>query len=365
MAESGESFIEVRDLVADYGAVTAVDGISFVVRQGTHLTLLGPSGCGKTTTLRVLAGLERARSGEIRIGGDLVYSSERGIDVPTERRRLGMVFQSYAIWPHMTVYENVAYGLKVRGGATNTRRAEVLRALEMVGMESFSARNASELSGGQQQRVALARALVVEPRVLLLDEPLSNLDARLRSKMRTELQTLQQRTGVTSVYVTHDQEEALAFSDQILVMRLGKIVQQGTPMQIYEQPRTEFVADFVGAANLLRGDVVDRDGGSGLIHVQIGDGSVVAASTLDRQNAATVDLAIRPGYLVLARSRPSDLNAIAGVVRQRTYLGDSIEYLVEAGHTSLLVRQQAEEMFGIGDEIFVTFPAHRCILLEP
>jgi len=251
----GHRHIEVEDLVVRYGTVTAIDGISFEVRRGEHMTLLGPSGCGKTTTLRALAGLETPTGGEIRIDGRPVFSSRQGINVPAEQRRLPMVFQSYAIWPHMTVFDNVAYGLRLRRLPRPEVNERVSAALDLVRLADFAKRSAADLSGGQQQRVALARCLAVSPAVLLLDEPLSNLDARLRAAMRLEIQALQRQIGLTSVYVTHDQEEALVISDRIIVMNAGRIEQIGTAFEIYDTPRNAFVADFVGAANLISGVV--------------------------------------------------------------------------------------------------------------
>src|ERR1700751_2781391 len=221
--------IEVEELPVRYGAATAVAGVSFKVQPGEQLTLLGPSGCGKTTTLRAIAGLERPSAGVIRIGGRTMYASAEGINLPAEQRGLSMVFQSYAIWPHMTVFENVAYGLRVRNEGGASLKEKVYRALDLVQMAAFGNRNASKLSGGQQQRVALARALAFSPSVLLLDEPLSNLDAKLRAEMRIELRELQHRLKLTALYVTHDLEEALAMSDRIVVMRRGAIVQRGPP----------------------------------------------------------------------------------------------------------------------------------------
>ena len=241
-----QASIEVRDLVVRYGAVVAVRGVTFTVGAGEHLTLLGPSGCGKTTTLRAIAGLERPASGEIRIGGSPVFSSAARVNVPAEDRGLSMVFQSYAIWPHMSVFDNVAYGLRVRKRPDAEVTARVREALDLVQLGDLGRRSAPKLSGGQQQRVALARAFVFSPSVLLFDEPLSNLDAKLRAEMRVELKELQRRLGITSVYVTHDLEEALAISDRIVVMRDGVIEQVGTPGEIYDRPRNTFVADFVG-----------------------------------------------------------------------------------------------------------------------
>ena len=248
-----QASIEVRDLTVHYGAVVAVRGVTFDVGAGEHLTLLGPSGCGKTTTLRAIAGLERPTSGEIRIGGSPVFSSAARVNVPAEDRGLSMVFQSYAIWPHMSVFDNVAYGLRVRKRPAAEVTARVREALDLVQLGDLGRRSAAKLSGGQQQRVALARAFVFSPSVLLFDEPLSNLDAKLRAEMRVELKELQRRLGITSVYVTHDLEEALAISDRVVVMRDGAIEQVGTPGEIYDRPRNTFVADFVGSANLIRG----------------------------------------------------------------------------------------------------------------
>ena len=247
--------IEVADLVVRYGDVTAVDNVSFDIAPGEMVTLLGPSGCGKTTTLRAVAGLETPSGGTIRLNGETVYSANERRAVPAEKRGVSMVFQSYAIWPHMTVFENVAYGLRVRKLPQAEVRQNVQRVLEMVQMQDFADRPASKLSGGQQQRVAVARAIAFSPSVLLFDEPLSNLDAKLRAEMRVELRELQRRLDITSLYVTHDQEEALAISDRVIVMNGGRIEQIGTPEDIYNRPRTRFAADFVGSANLIAGKV--------------------------------------------------------------------------------------------------------------
>src|SRR5262245_40566541 len=238
--------------------VNAVDGISLGVETGKLVTLLGPSGCGKTTTLRCLAGLERPESGRIVIAGETMSDADKGIFVSPSDRGIGMVFQSYAIWPHMTVFENVAFPLRVareRKYSAAEVKEKVTRALDMVRMAGFETRPATQLSGGQQQRLAVARGLVREPKILLLDEPLSNLDAKLREQMRVELKRLQKQLGITTVYVTHDQSEALALSDEIAVFNAGRIVQRGTPHEIYRKPRTQFVADFIGSANFLTGTV--------------------------------------------------------------------------------------------------------------
>ena len=264
-----------RDLEIRYGPVPAVKGISFRVRAGEQLTLLGPSGCGKTTTLRAIAGLERPSAGAIRIGGETMYASAEGINIPAEKRGLSMVFQSYAIWPHMTVFENVAYGLRVRRKSRQEILTRVREALALVQMAPYENRPASALSGGQQQRVALARACVFQPSVLLFDEPLSNLDAKLRADMRIELRELQHRLGITSVYVTHDLEEALAMSDRIVVMRDGNIEQIGSPTEIYNLPRNAFVADFIGSSNLIAGRLRPDLASDGLIALETSAGQIV------------------------------------------------------------------------------------------
>ena len=254
------AMVEIEHLRKTFGAETAVEDFNLVVEEGEFVTLLGPSGCGKTTTLRCIAGLEHPDSGEIRIGGDIVVSPGKSIHLHPEHRNIGMVFQSYAVWPHMTVFDNVAYGLRVRRASASERQAKTMRALELVGLADFADRYATKLSGGQRQRVALARAIVYEPRVVLFDEPLSNLDAKLREQMRDELVRLQREVGITSVYVTHDQGEALVMSDRIVVMDKAVIQQIGDPLTIYAEPANSFVAGFIGVANLIEGTVVNRQG---------------------------------------------------------------------------------------------------------
>src|SRR5216110_2344106 len=270
--------IDVKDLVVRYGEAVAVNGVSFTVGRGEHVTLLGPSGCGKTTTLRAIAGLETPSGGSIHIGGQTVYSAAERLNVPAEKRGISMVFQSYAVWPHMTVFDNVAYGLRVRKLPRAEVAAQVDRALDLVQMRQFTDRSASLLSGGQQQRVALARAIAFSPAVLLFDEPLSNLDAKLRAEMRVELRELQRRLDITSVYVTHDQEEALAISDRVIVMNVGVIEQIGTPEQIYNQPKNRFVADFVGSANLIRGRVREPRAAASVLEFVTEGGHVLQAT---------------------------------------------------------------------------------------
>ncbi len=243
-------YVELRGLVKKFGPVAAVDEISLDVELREIVALLGPSGCGKTTTLRCIAGLETPTSGQISIAGQLIFSAKKNI--PPEARDIGMVFQSYAIWPHMTVFKNVSYGLEMRRRSKSEIREKVTGILEMVGLPGMEGRYPSQLSGGQQQRVALARSLVAEPKILLFDEPLSNLDAKLREHMRIELKDLIKRVGITSIYVTHDQVEAMAISDRIVLMDRGKIVQSGNARELYERPSSGFIAEFLGSINFIK-----------------------------------------------------------------------------------------------------------------
>ena len=357
--------IDVRDLVVRYGQVTAVRGVTFTVAAGEHLTLLGPSGCGKTTTLRAIAGLERPESGEIRIGGAVVFGSAPRVNVPPERRGLSMVFQSYAIWPHMTVLDNVAYGLRVRRLPQAEIAERVRWALELVQMGDLAARSASKLSGGQQQRVALARAFVFSPAVLLFDEPLSNLDAKLRAEMRIELKELQHRLGITSVYVTHDLEEALAISDRIVVMRDGLIEQIGTPAEIYDLPRNTFVADFVGSANLIRGRRrldLERDG---MIVLETATGALVHGMAYGRRVGAEALFAVRTVHLRLAHERPAaSLNVWPARIRRRVFQGDLTQYHVDWDDREIVVRCTTADPLNEGDPAYVSVEPRHCVLLE-
>ena len=358
--------IEVRDLVVRYGPVTAVGPVSFSVAAGQQLTLLGPSGCGKTTTLRAVAGLERPSEGRIIIGGQTVYDEARGLHVPAESRGLSMVFQSYAIWPHMTVFENVAYGLRVRRKSAAEIREGVGRALDLVQMSAYADRNASLLSGGQQQRVALARAYAFSPSVLLFDEPLSNLDAKLRGDMRIELRELQHRLGVTSLYVTHDLEEALAMSDVIIVMRAGGIEQIGSPQDIYERPRTAFVADFVGSANLIQGRLRPDLAGDGTIAIETEAGHVVVGTTHGRDPGPAPTLAIRTVHLDLSEQEdPATRNTWPVTVTRSVFLGDLTQLHVAWGGREVIIRQSRARRWSEGQPAFLRVDPEHCVLLEP
>lgn len=255
MATTQEPLLELRNVSKRFGEATAVDNVSLTVHKGEVLTLLGPSGCGKTTTLRMIAGLERCSSGDIYYQGKLIDGGDGKVYVPPNKRQMGMVFQSYAIWPHMNVFENVAYPLRIRKVKKQIIEEEVERVLDLVGLLHLKDRQSTQLSGGQQQRVALARSLVFNPNILLLDEPFSNLDVRLREQMRVEVRQIQKKTGISVVFVTHDQVEALSLSDRIVVMKDGKIEQVGTPQEVYDQPQTPFVRDFLGRVANIKGRI--------------------------------------------------------------------------------------------------------------
>jgi ABC-type Fe3+/spermidine/putrescine transport system ATPase subunit len=348
--------IEVKDLKVRYGDAVAVNGVSFTVGRGEHVTLLGPSGCGKTTTLRTIAGLETPSEGSIRIDGQAMYDAGEGKNVPTEQRGVSMVFQSYAVWPHMTVFDNVAYGLRVRKQNKSDIATNVERALDLVQMRHLAERGASKLSGGQQQRVALARAIAFSPTVVLFDEPLSNLDAKLRAEMRVELRELQRRLDITSVYVTHDQEEALAISDRVIVMNVGVIEQIGTPEQIYNRPRSRFVADFVGSANLIKGKLTGQD------RFETEGGVVLRAIAPHTPRGDETEVAVRTAYIDL-QPRPGD-NHVPGIVRQRMFHGDFVQYIVDCACGKLIVRRPPTNLLDEGAAVTVSFSPEHCVLLE-
>ena len=347
--------------------VKAAQDVSFTVPEGQLFTLLGPSGCGKTTTLRSIAGLERPRLGEIAVKDRVVYSSARNVFIQPNRRGFGMVFQSYAIWPHMNVFENTAFPLEV--GDKKYSRAEVrdkvMRVLKAVQLDHLADREATKLSGGQQQRLALARALVMEPALLLLDEPLSNLDAKLRERMRFELKRLQRELGITTVYVTHDQSEALALSHEIAVMSEGRIQQVGTPRQIYERPMNPFVADFVGSTNFLDGSVLGPDSGEGRykVRTEIGDLTVLATEPLSAQDK--VLLSVRPEDVELSEARPgAPTNVWQGKIEQKIFLGEVLDLQVKLGERMLLSRQHPSLRTPTGSSIFIQLDPDKCIALK-
>jgi iron(III) transport system ATP-binding protein len=325
--------------------VLAVNDVSFEVKEGELFTLLGPSGCGKTTTLRAVAGLDVPDSGRIAVGDRVMFErsgTSKARTVPANQRGLGMVFQSYAIWPHMTVFANVAFPLEVRSRATRPSNKEIAervdRVLTTMELDHLADRQATKLSGGQQQRLALARALVIEPPLLLLDEPLSNLDAKLRESLRYELKRLQRELGITSIYVTHDQIEALALSTHIAVMKAGEIVQLGKPREIYDNPSNRFVAEFIGTSNFLTGTVRERRDDQ--YEVTTAGGSLALASQADVAKGSDVIVSIRPEALTLSpdvtqAGRP---NVWQGVVRTRAFLGDAVDHIVAVGDQELRTR---------------------------
>jgi iron(III) transport system ATP-binding protein len=344
--------IVVRDLRKRFpaSAAAALDGISLQIEAGQFFTLFGPSGCGKSTLLRCLAGLETPDSGEIEIEEALVFSSERGTFIPPNKRRIGMVFQSYAIWPHMTVLENVAFPLEVRRIPDPPRRARA--ALELVGLAAMEDRYASRLSGGQQQRVAFARAIVADPALLLLDEPLSNLDATLRDQMRAELQGLQKRVGITTVYVTHDQTEALSMSDRIAVMRDGRFVEVGTPRDLYAAPKSAFTARLIGGANVVRGMAAAAQGGLTPVETPFG--------TLWSRDRALgpVELFVRPEKITLADATGGTAvgpNIMDCRVRERRFSGEvtELDLVITGSDASSVLRCRLPTSLASGDAIRV------------
>jgi len=347
----------LKSLTKRYGDVGAVERLSLEVAPGELVALLGPSGCGKTTTLRLVAGFLQPEAGEIWVG-DRCLSSPTAV-IPPERRRMAMIFQSYALWPHMTVAQNVAYGLRFGRGLSRAERdARVAEMLRVVQLSGYEARYPGELSGGQQQRVAVARALVVEPEILLLDEPLSNLDANLREEMRLEIRRLHEAFGITTLYVTHDQAEAMVISDRIAVLQHGRVVQAGTADELFFRPRTRFVAEFVGRTNLVEG---------------VGEsGNVVAAGGVRLRVAsplapgARVALSIRPHQIGLDGASGGGANALGGAIRRVSFLGDSLDYEVAVADSDLVLRvtEPARRRRSAGDAVTLVIDPAACVLLD-
>jgi len=336
------------------GDITAVKNLDLDVEPGEFLTLLGSSGCGKTTTLRMIAGFQKPSSGRILFGGEDVTG------LAANQRDIGFVFQNYALFPHLSVFENVAYGLRVKRRSAAQIESSVDQGLRQVGLQGMGERMINELSGGQQQRVALARAIAIRPRVLLFDEPLSNLDAQLRVQMRGEIVRLQKELAITTIYVTHDQEEAMAISDRIAIMDSGQIAQIGTAEELYQHPASRFVAGFLGSANLLRGTVIATDAGKASIEIlghrwELSCGSPVAAGM-------SVDAVVRPEALTLA----NEGGGLTGLVERRTYFGDKAEYLLRVG-TDLIQAIQcnpsAQDEFRVGQQVSLNLPTSNVQLL--
>jgi spermidine/putrescine ABC transporter ATP-binding subunit len=347
--------VELRKVTKAFGRIRAMDAIELEVHQGEFLSLLGPSGSGKTTTLRVIAGLVEPTAGEVYIDGRLVTR------VPVYRRNLGMVFQNYALFPHLSVYENVAFGLEMRQRGTAEIARRVTEALALVRLPGFEPRYPHQLSGGQQQRVALARAIVVQPAVLLLDEPLGALDKKLRESMQVELKALQRELGITTIFVTHDQEEALTLSDRIAVMNDGRIEQLDTPIAIYERPRTRFVSEFIGVCNFLEGEVTGEEAGSAVVRTAKGLRVCVPASGLPGGPGRRVTLSVRPEKITLHPDRPAEPhNVFRAIIENVVYLGTNTHYYVRTDEAErLTVFEQnllahgAKVLYAAGDAVYV------------
>ena len=345
--------VELRNLTKTYGDNAVVDDVSIHIAHGSLVCLLGPSGCGKTTTLRLIAGFVEPTIGEIHVGDRLVSSPAR--TVPPERRNMSMIFQSYALWPHMTVTENIAYGLKLRKLDRATIAQKLKAILATTRLEPLANRYPGELSGGQQQRVALARALIVEPETLLLDEPLSNLDANLREEMRFEVRRLHDEYRYTTVYVTHDQSEAMTTADLIAVMNAGRIEQAGTPEEIYDRPRSEFVARFIGAANVMKGKALDAD------HIALA-GISLRCTGDPLAPGSQAAIAIRQHEIALSATQPAQSdNVVSATVARQVFLGNSRDYMVElADGAQLRVTAPPSEVIAQGSPVWLRLPPERC-----
>ena len=359
----GVNRLRVEEVTKRFGAVAAVDRLSLGVAEGEAVVFLGPSGCGKTTLLKLIAGFHAPDQGRIVMDG-MELSSSRSL-VPPDKRRMGMVFQSYAIWPHKTVYENVAFGLRIR----KEPKAEIDRktrgALALVHLEGLEDRYATQLSGGQQQRVALARALVVEPAILLLDEPLSNLDAALREEMRNEIRELKEKLGITFVYVTHDQAEAMAVGDRVILMKEGKIIQESTPRELYTRPKSSFAASFIGKSNLLAvtsgGDSRSARNGSSVLSCAFGELLLAAAIPTGRPGQ-TLKISVRPELVqLLEEADPNLPNVFPGTITRQQFYGKSISYQLRVGDVSLSAETPAKQDYPMGTRVFVHLPPETCV----
>jgi ABC-type Fe3+/spermidine/putrescine transport system ATPase subunit len=356
--------VRLRELRKTFGSVTAVRDISVEFAEGKLTSVLGPSGCGKTTTLNLIAGFLQPDGGSIYFGDRPIAEPRRGIAVPCNRRNLGMVFQSYALWPHLTIGENVAYGLKMRGVARAERDRLATRALERVRLSGFTDRYPHELSGGQQQRVALARAIAYSPEILLFDEPLSNLDAQLRDEMRVELKEVHREVGVTAIYVTHDQNEAMSLSDQIIVMGEGEILQAGTPQALYEEPADPRVARFIGKSNVLEATLLENQNGRARVRIEGFDRPLVCRADAAALPGDRGVLSVRPEAVSFGGEDETTAGA-PGVIAGATYLGNICHYVLEFGTGGVTIEshQSAVRPLDIGERAPIRFDPERCYFI--
>ena len=350
--------IVLRKLRREFGGVVAVNDVDLQIPAGSMFFMLGPSGCGKTTILRMIAGFQEPSGGQVLFG-------ERDVTrLPAEKRDAGMVFQSYALWPHMTVFDNVAFGLQVRKVPAAEQRTRVMQALEMVRMQAYADRRPNQLSGGQQQRVALARAIVFRPEVLLLDEPLSNLDAKLRERMRFEIKRLQRELGLTTIYVTHDQSEALALSHEIAVMSEGRIVQIGSPRDIYERPCNRFVADFVGSTNFVDAVVAGAGAEPHLYQAQSAIGLLTVYSVDPLRAGDAILVSIRPEDVAIGVADLQGPNVVAGTVDLKVFLGEAVDFQIRVGERQLLARAHPSVAADVGSRVSLRMQPKQCISIR-
>lgn len=357
------SMVELKGIMKRFGSVVAVEKMDFSIEEGSLVTLLGPSGCGKTTLLRMVAGLEEPTEGDIYIKGVRIN------DIPIHKRNLGMIFQNYALFPHKTIFDNVAFGLKYRDVSKEETKKRVTRALEMVRLPGVENRMPSQLSGGQQQRIALARAIVIEPDVLLMDEPLSALDENLREEMRREVDNLQQMIGVTTIFVTHDQREALSMSDKILVMKKGRKQQEGAPEEVYNEPANHFVADFLGHSNFIKGEVVEKDGEGLKVKIETGD-ILLADDKGGFGKGDKVEIVVRAQrFDAFGKDEfepTQGMNHFQGRIKDRSYMGGEVSYFIDLGadreiHVISMMRTR---IYNIGDEVSVQVAPKHCHLIH-
>ncbi|MBT3352624.1 MAG: ABC transporter ATP-binding protein [Nitrospinaceae bacterium] len=356
--------LKIENLTKTFGDTVAVNNLSLTFKEGESVVLLGPSGCGKTTLLKLIAGFLNPDAGSITIG-DKELSNQYEV-LPPDQRQMSMVFQSYAIWPHKTVFQNVAYGLEVRKINKTEIKRRVMEALSLVQLDGLDARYSTELSGGQQQRVALARAIVVEPSLLLLDEPLSNLDANLREEMRGELVDLHERLGITFVFVTHDQAEAMVLGDRIVLMELGSMIQEGSPEGLYQTPRNRFAASFIGTSNIFSG-MPEGDASSGAIQLKTEFGPITVARQVEKNGTGSEEgyFCIRPEWVKFHHEAPAtDTNIFRVKIMKRQYYGKYIQYTVELSGKEVFVESESDVGAPIGSEVILEFPPDRCVCLE-